>query len=286
MPTIQRKSINLFEDKDIRCYKVVFNITNEEDLLQWWEYQLDNSMEKYQESITFLHALYRACFNIIDEKNISFDIIFEKSQEAVYWTIWSKELFPLLASTCKKCIAAECKAEGERVSFKLSTLECKIEKETPSLYIPQITTSLEVFDFLDPEDQDSLIDINSELADELIYLDNKGFSENSITKLQKLLSTYSFVLGQYRELHHIKTSIDELCYFMNENRTILIALDKSYISLFEGLILNLQRWYEALFVNGASSIEEYKDSIIADVAIIKTMTLQSSDDESGDLEFF
>ena len=44
----ERKHINLFEDKEIRCYNTVFNITDEEDLLQWWEYNMENSIDKYK----------------------------------------------------------------------------------------------------------------------------------------------------------------------------------------------------------------------------------------------
>ena len=51
-----RKSINLFEDKNIRCYKTVFNITDEEDLLQWWEYNIENSVEKYKAGTVAINA--------------------------------------------------------------------------------------------------------------------------------------------------------------------------------------------------------------------------------------
>jgi len=281
----ERKHINLFEDQDIRCYKVVFNITNEEDLLQWWEYQLENSIEKYQDSITFIHALYRACYRIIEKHNLTFDIIFEKSQEGVYWTIWSKKVFELLKSTCKECKAAECRADEQRISFKISASTCPIRKPSKHIHIEKIPKTVSIYDFLEDDDKEALIEINSELIDELIYLENRGFSERSIDKLQKYLSEYTFILGAYQEIVHIKLSIEELSYFMNENRTTLIELDNSYVSLFEGLIMNLQRWFEALFINGATSIEEYKDSIAADVEIIKTMTIPSSDD-AGDFEFF
>ena len=285
----QRKSINLYNDKDIRCYKVVFNITDEEDLLQWWEYQLENSIEKYTESLEFLHALYRSCFKILEEHKLHFDIIFEKSQNSVYWTLWGKELIELLAPTCKNCTYADCKVEGERVSFRVSQNSCKLQ-DAPILHKEEPTFELSnnkpliIYDFLDPHDRETLIEINDELADILIYLENRGFSEQSVSKIHKLLNEYILVLSSYREIFPIKNSIEELAYFMHEHTQTLIHLDKSYVSLFEGLILNLQRWFDALFVTGASSIEAYRASIDADVKIIQTMTLESHDD--GEIEFF
>ena len=285
---LERKSINLYNDKEIRCYKVVFNITDEEDLLQWWEYQLENSIEKYPETIEFLHALYRSCFKVLEEHKIHFDIIFEKSQNNVYWTLWGKELVALLADTCNHCTYAHCKAEGERVSFQISQEVCDLHKKPAikSEAILELSTDkpLIVYDFLDPQDRESLIEINDELGETLIYLGNKGFSEHSITKIYKLMNEYIMILSNYREIHHIKASIEELSYFMHEHMQTLIALDNSYVSLFEGLIMNLQRWFDALFVNGAKSIEAYKASIDADVKIIQTMTLES--DDEGEMEFF
>lgn len=279
---IQRKSINLFNDREVRCYKTVFNITNEEDLLQWWEYNMENSVEKYPESINFLHTLYRSCFHLIEQRKIHFDIIFEKSQKYVYWTIWADQDISSLQISCSQFSTSRCKTEDKRISFQLSTLACDI-LQAP-LNITTASTLLIIYDFLEDDDMSHIIEINEELNEELVYLEGKGFCEKSINKIQKLLSEYALTLSPYKEIVHIRQSIDELSYFMNENRATLIDLDKSYISLFEGLIINLQKWFDALFVNGASSTEDFKKSICADVEIIKVMTVKSEDE--GDIEFF
>jgi len=280
-----RKSINLFNDKEIRPYKTVFNITNEEDLLVWWEYHLETSLEKYSESIHFIHTLYRACFKLLEQGYI-FDIIFEKSSKNVYWTLWGKEDLSCFDINCNSCETVEHIFEKERISFQLNTLQTKLQK--PSINIKKASKELTVYNFLEDEDRTQIVEINEELNEELIYLEGKGFSEKSIDKIQQLLSVYSLTLASYVEIHHIKSSIDELSYFMNENKANLIVLDKSYVSLFEGLIVNLHKWYEALFINGADSAEAFKDSIAADIEIIKVMTIQNQEqeDEEGDMEFF
>jgi len=280
----KRESVNLFNDKNIQCYKIVFNIINEEDLLQWWEYNIEQSIEKYQDSVEFVHTLYRFCFYLIERNQLSFDIIFEKSQENRYWTIWSKTELPKLQMKCIEFENIKCIRANDRVSFKMNFQTEDKKTSCPILSKPLIQKKLTIYDFLENNDKLIITELNEELSEELIYLEGKGFSQKSIDKIQKLLSEYSLILSSYSELYYIKNSIEELSHFINQNHSILIDLDSSYIALFEGLITNLHNWYEAMFITGASSIEAFKDSISADVQIIKMMTLQSK--ESREVEFF
>jgi len=285
----ERKHINLFEDKEIRCYKTVFNITNEEDLLQWWEYNMENSIDKYPNSIKFLHALYRSCFHFVENRKTQFDIIFEKSAQNVYWTLWAQDEIHDININCTQFQGITSMKKDKRISFQLST-QLKTTTQEPiktevTLNIKTAAVELRVYNFLDEDDKFHLRELNEELNEELVYLEGKGFCKKSIDKIQQLLAQYSLTLSPYREIYHIKQSIDELAYFMSEHKQMLTELDKSYVSLFEGLILNLRKWFEALFIHGAGSIEAYKKSISADVEIIKAMTLQQDDDE-GEIEFF
>jgi hypothetical protein len=284
----ERKHINLFEDKEIRCYKTVFNITNEEDLLQWWEYNIENCIDKYPNSIKFIHTLYRSCFHFVENHTTHFDIIFEKSAHKVYWTLWAQDEIYDINIDCTQFQGITSMKKDKRVSFQLSTqLEKASQPQVKTEILLNIKTApvkLRVYNFLDEEDKLHLIELNEELNEELVYLEGKGFCQKSIVKIQQLLAQYSLTLSPYREIYHIKQSIDELAYFMSEHKEMLTELDKSYISLFEGLIVNLRRWFDALFIHGAGSIEAYKKSISADVEIIKAMTIHQ--EEEGEIEFF
>jgi len=282
-----RKNINLFEDKDILPYKVVFNITKEEDLLIWWEYHLENFVPKHPSSVSFLHNLYRSFYHLLEERKVHFDITFEEAINNVYWTLLADTDISSFQKSCPMNISQESKTASQQICFKLSTLQIDIEhkpQDINAVYIQETSSTLIIYDFLDEEDKSHMLEINEELNEELIYLEGKGFSLKSIEKIQKLLAKYSFILSSYVEIHQIKSSIDELSYFMNEHQSTLIYLDNSYVSLFEGLIVNLQKWYEALFLKGASSIESYQKSIQADVEIIKMMTVEN--ENHGEIEFF
>lgn len=281
---MQRKSINLFNDKEVRCYKTVFNITDEEDLHEWWEYNLGELIHSNQDSIEFIHMLYRSCYRIIETYMLEFDIWHEKKSNVEYWTIWANVELSMLEMSCIEFKNTECKIDGKLLTFKVTNTNTEKELVCPMPILEINQKQLVVYDFLSKEDMQYIVEVNSELDNQLVYLSGKGFCEKSMDRIQKLLNEYTLVLSSYTEVFHIKESLKELSYFMNEYRSKLISLDKSYISLFEGLFVNLQNWYDALFVTGTDSIEAYKDSIMADVKIIKMMTINVEENRS--IEFF
>ena len=77
----KRKVINLFNDRSIHGYKVVFNINNENDLSDFWSYFVD-MQTTFSNEAENLHGIIELIFKhasltLETYEDISFDIIVE-----------------------------------------------------------------------------------------------------------------------------------------------------------------------------------------------------------------
>ena len=292
-----RKVINLFDDKSIKCHKTVFNITSEEDLYEWWEFHLESSLSENTKLINFVHALYRAISRACESINFKsrfqggFDIIYEYSLNSAYWTIWNEELACEILKHTQSLQHIDSKQDEKKISFHLTldqneTLLTPLNRSgTPAKKVNS-TKKLIVYNFFDGDDFISLQELQEDLNDQLSSLHSTGFNEITINYLLHDLNQYILILQHYTECHIITRALQELSYFMNEHKSIITNLDSTYVSLFEGLIVNIIHWFEALFINGIEKFETFDKSIEADVEIIKTMVAPPLEEDVGELEFF
>ncbi|MDH5464714.1 MAG: hypothetical protein OEW60_03735 [Thiovulaceae bacterium] len=305
LPTLQkinRKTINLYNDLSIKSHRTVFNIADDDDLHEWWEYHLEHmDLCQNEKIVHFIETSYRLLTEVsAKKKNLeklkkwNFDIVFEDAVSVGYWTFRSHRIAKYLALHKESIQEFDYLIDDKKVSFRLPLriLEVPTSKNEKTVVSIKEKSrysderNLEVYDTFALDDIQTVKEIIDDLLDHIIYLEEKGFDSRSIDRIVRELSTLTNLLGSYIELKAITQSLRSLVYYLYENKEELIVMDHSYLLLFEGLFNNLKNWYLALFVSGCVNINIFDASIQADIDIIKTMIQSVNEMSETSIELF
>lgn len=242
---------------------------------------------------TVLHQKYFHKKNISENpKKWEFDIIVEENEDLIYFTIWNKRLKDFLVENISIFTNFDNHFAESKISFRISLMDTIEElKDAVLEAVPvkkeeAISTELKVYTFVDESDLEMLTELNNELSSILINMNNVGFNEENTTETYLLFSKYAFILNQYKKIKNIGLALYDIAELLNNHRDSMLEADVASVKLFEALVDDLYKWLQALFVEGAPSVDFLDDSIIADTQIIKNMILTSNDEETNTDDIF
>jgi sulfur relay (sulfurtransferase) DsrC/TusE family protein len=144
-------------------------------------------------------------------------------------------------------------------------------------------------DFMDKDDLIELSDYMTDLDSSLSVLLLSKLSSQEIAFISNTLQKISALLSSYNETYDISAAIKSLGIVVGENIEECADKSQKLAKLFLGFMEDLQNWRDALFVNGASSVDFLDATLISDALMIantiKPPETQASDDDEDIFAF-
>lgn len=293
--TSNRKTINLYNDKNIKSFKTVFNITNDNDLNDFWFYFEESEIYKNTKVFDYSTEIFNIISFVLKKctKGFFFDIIFEKSDKFAYFTIWNNYITNLFLED-KRVKNLEYANNQEKISFKIALSDENInfktfekEKTHKDKEIPHIDTKLSkvqienrekvIFNFIDGKDLTSLYDCLDDLVALFIDNETKLLDENLLLRATSDFSELATTLSFYEELYVVYGLLSEFSSFLTTNKNTLLSSKINLFHLFEALINDLIKWLDSLFKFGTVSIDFLDASIKANIETIKNFAFDTQE---------
>jgi len=290
----EQKVVHLFDDGPIYAIKEVVSVQDEEDLAQFWEYIL-KTQSSQSTLYTFFASLYELCVQFLDSSETKFfEIIVEQSDEAYYFTVWSKEFVKFSEpEIIKRHILFT--SNSKRLSMKILKSLLEEKKIEQSVYEEKrvgklISTAAEgtskispqVHRLLSQDDLDELMNLSDDMNEHIFQLRNSGVALETLIRLRSTLSMISIVMNHYEEIQTVAVIMTEFSVMLSQYKEEILDLAGDQISLLEGFAHNFERWLKVLFVYGGAELNFMDRSLRADIELIRQMIVPSTDDVSDE----
>jgi CheY-like chemotaxis protein len=297
-------AVNLFS-KDIYSKKTAFNIDEEADLAEFWEYTAQsNSNDNICDAA---RAIYNAGLGLL-KTNKNFKIISEEDDDSLYFSMVGLKTFILQDIKdifSKENSIASLVAKGDEISIsmpKVLTMPQIVEKEKKILsegdsQILRMThtdkISAEKFAAeLEPDIVDKLerLESNEDILDSLVYEFEMKKEFESLGMIAAELNTYSAEIDSLYEFKNLSYALSNFSTFianikqedMDDKKSQKLGL------ILRSIFADLQNWRKTVFVEQSTGDIHYLDSSLLSSClqaelIFKNEELANDDD---DLELF
>lgn len=277
--------------KDIYSRQLIFAVTSDDTLAEFWEYYLLDEHVKFDN----LSDVVRAVFDLgslIIKLGESCHIIVEESESSLYFTlvnlgILDEKLIKL--SMAKNAVIKTYKITDEKMSFMLPKIDTAIE-ETPVIKISTETTTdtvvgpeviasdflkssqeMQVFHYMDTDDLDELETYVHKLSSLLLMVGNSALEDEEIVNIYTLLDRMAKTMTVYSESYDIGQALQTLA---NDIHSYSDAFKKQSAALgpmcaaFSNDVIT---WIQMTFHEGAPSIDFMNDTIVVNTQTISSM---------------
>ncbi len=295
--------VNVFT-KEIYSRYTNFMLFSEDALSELWEYYLLDGEEKCDN----LSDVIRTIFSIGEAQlklQAKSNLFVEESDECKYFTLTDIDTIPLAVIKLllkKNEITCEYKIADNKLSFKLYKLENSCEpfaqeepekivnnvaiKEeiiaSPTTITPLVSGSLEVFDYLDPDD---LIDLEEYAGrlNSLMLLVGKELGEDEVFEIYTYIDKLSAILATYSEVAPISKSLARLAEDMSSHIDTFIENAEALAPMCAAFSRDMSNWITQSFHTGAPSEDFMNDTISVNCQTIGSMlTMNDASAEGGD----
>ena len=300
--------MHVFDDVVYTHYKRFYG-KSEDALSHFWEYYLLDESTLFEDMSDVVRFIYDLGLDAVARMEVV-NIYEEENDEALFFTLKSESEFDAdhaMERADKNNINHEYKIVGEKVSIKLPkklvvALEEKVStpvKEEPkkelhvaqqepdsNSVVAQEEPKIEVYDILEPEDKQDLVEFIDGLNSLLLVLSSSDIEPQECDELIQALSQIARVLSSYTEFYTISQSLLNLSIDIANHKENFIAKSHQLATLAKAFGADLIQWQKALFEEGAPSINFMDDSIVSNARMISQFiqddTEQVQEEESLD----
>ena len=278
-----------------------FIIDSDETLAEFWECFLFNPTEKFDN----VSNVVRTIFSIAEAQLKlagSSNIYTEESEEFQYFTMINISALPLkvIELIIKKSQSdLEYKIQNDKLSFKLEKVntmadseeiieevktESKIEPEVENMQmnLPAYEKSnekLQVFDYLDEDDQLDLEEYASKLSSLMLIVGSGDISEDEVLEMHTYLERIGQILSTYSEIYPISLALSSLASTMQTYKDTFITNSEAIGPMCKAFSNDMSSWIQMSFYTGAPSIDFMNDTIAVNTKTIEGMLSMDTDSE-------
>ena len=277
------EKINLFT-ANIFSRHTKFLINSEDTLSEFWEYYLLSNEEKYDNLSDVVRAIF-ALADIQVRLSITSEIYIEDSEECIYFSLTKIDKLPkkVVELTLKKnTIPCEYKMADDKISFELEKV-CTAQVETPVVQTPQpietqttpsnseeiaspieykaSSETLEVYDYLDPEDLNDLQEYVGKLNSLMLIVGSGDIEEEEIIEIYTFLEKIASIIATYSEIYTISQALSSLSYEMSTHVQEFMKYSQELGPMCKAFSKDMLNWMEMSFETGAPSIDFMNDTI-------------------------
>lgn len=295
------KPFNLYS-KEIYPYHLHFHGENEDMLSSFWEYYLLNNTP-YEGISDMVRFIYDMALSALEKESGQVDIYEENTDESMYLTLIAPSSFDpdnIMYYADKNNVLDNYKLEKNILSIMLSKVKVavfidKSEQDTPtekrsdkkaeeiSVDEKAEVQENQVFNILDPEDMEDLKEYISKLNSLLLIVGSSSIEEHELDEIVVTLLRLSKTTKTYNDLYDIGSSLGDLGYAINDNKSNFMEKSKDLGPLAVAFGGDLSQWFKSLFIEGAPSIDFLDDSITSNARMIESfINPNEAVDESAD----
>ena len=283
-----RKIINLYKDKDVFSIKHVISIDNEEDLNQFWDYLTNSQDSSHNYLHTFVSNFYNFALLYINQRDaLFFEIILEENEKNFYFTLWNEKVSLLFQEYLTKT-SIEYIYKENRISIKLvkkahQNIKKRLDEENKSREKELIHSvnqenkikCIHKYTFISQDDLEELVQFSDDMQDIVYQINKYEMSEDQFIKLRSTFSLFCFTLRYYEEVTQVMITMNDFLNLINTNQEKFVSIQKREFELIYGFINNIERWINALFIDGGADLHFMDQSMRADYETIKQIIIPS-----------
>jgi|GEM_PF-3199061 len=231
-----RKVINAYNDNKIKSFKTVFNITNENDLNDFWFYFEESAIYRETRVSNYAEEIFHISSYIISGRehieckdSCTFDIIFEKSDDFAYFTIWNRVIKDIFLKN-RKTESMNYKDEDEKISFKIELSEDTKElieafyKQKSFGYVSQkIELEKNQKEIKELENKTKVVEKDKEIKESCDINRDIDIHSVDVPKVNQKKVVFDFIEG--KDLTALYDSLDDLSEIFIENENKVISED-------------------------------------------------------------
>lgn len=279
------RAANLFESRIYRrC--LVFFIEDEGALSEFWEYFLAGDRHYREEITDLVRIIYGFAAWQLKLKHVM-EIKAEEGETHLYLTLNNMRL--LKAEIVENVINKNYsdgvyKLEDDKLSFAFKLEEDEpVAVESPKavvdsqpadkvevsdVEIEKAEEELQVFQFMDPEDQEELESVFAEINSLMLLVGSSTLDQKDALQIAAYLEKFGRLLNQYPETYDLYAAINRFAQDISENSHAFVEKSNEISLLCVGFNKDLGTWIQKLFYEGAPSINFLDNSIISNATMI------------------
>ncbi|MEY4504435.1 MAG: hypothetical protein RL154_729 [Pseudomonadota bacterium] len=291
--------INPF-DSNIYNRRLSFLIFNQPSLIEFWDYFMQS---EDNETLADLIRLFYGLGSWQVKLNYKFYIFMEENRDFWYFSMTNVKLLNndiLMRIIENNYPSGIFEVIGDRVSFcvpKHSNMaeapvavrpvqtgaEPTLEQITP-VKAPQVKViETIVYDFIDAEDLEELLEINDNLRSLMLVVGSSDLELIEIQQIAEFVQKFGRILNKYNEVYAIANVIRELGVAIQNNAQAFKDKSHDIAQLCQAFNNDLAVWLKKLFTEGAPGVDFMDQSLTSDANMLMSF-VQTTNDEVVDLD--
>ncbi len=311
-------AINLYS-KEVYSRRLIFIITGEDALSEFWEYYLLNNALRCEILSDVVRVLY-ALGDLQLKLGVHSEIVVEESESHRYFTLnaldeMDAKLVKLVL--LKNSAVTDYMSNESRISFRLSqgsfidqapyeapainpkmttsasyesvrkVRETPVSEATPlsvEYTVPMTSKQHYVFDYMEDEDLEEVELYLGKLSSLLLVVGNSDIEPHEVEEIYTYLERIGRLLGTYNEAYRISQALKQLSETIAAATETFRSNSGALGPLAVAFSKDLMTWNRMVFHEGAPSVDFLDDTIIANTQMIGAMLGQHDDAAADDLD--
>lgn len=293
LKNVNFSKIHIGKDSVYPHYKRFYG-KNEDALSHFWECYLLSDKESFEGISDVVRFIYDLGALIIEQDG-EISIYEEENEDSLYFTVKSNAPFDadnIMKLADKNCMHYEYQVEDGVISVKFpkkavqleetvkrddTKIHYAVDEERNSQIQPARSQTMQTYNILDSDDLLDLEEFLSSLNSILLVMGNSGIEKSDCDNIITALTHISRVLSAYNEFYTLSQALSHLSADIHEHEDNFIDKSAQLSTLSKAFGADLAKWYQALFKEGAPSVDFLDDSIVSNAHMISQFIQDSHD---------
>lgn len=322
--SLNTSSINIFKIP-VSSHFCISKVQEEGNLVEFWERYLLGSNDVQNENLCSIVAKIFNIGTLLLKMEVRFSIFFEENTQTLFFTINNAGILNralVEEMICKDGFRGKYLIADDKISFSAekpicAEVICSVANEPKVVAQPiqngqnedslddnPVIASVEtisaplairvveetfVFDYMDESDNLDIEEYIKDLDRYLILIQSSKLEPADVQNLSHKIEKIASILSVYHETYELGMALKSLAYDIKENVDEFISNSKSLSVIFASFTKDLLEWYTKLFRTGATTINFFDATIIANAMMmssaIKPREVISNENEMDDIFF-
>lgn len=301
--TFNDAAVNLFTHEIFsRC--MLFSISSDDALSEFWEYYLLEEKEKYDDLSDVVRTVY-ALGDLQVKLGVNTQIVVEESEQEIFFTLTNLESMDvrlIKLTLAKNSNVSSYKMDSSKISFSLAKV-CSVEEEplvpmveTATAAEPEAVASsveyvksaeeLRVYNYMEREDLDEMEEFIGNLSSLLLIVGSSDMTDEEVMDIAKYIDDIARIMTIYADTYAISQALQSLAADISSHVEVFKRESAALGPLCTAFNNDIDKWLKMTFHEGSPSVNFMDDTIIANAGTLSGM-LKMDDaaaDDGGDLD--
>jgi len=293
--------------KDIYSRQLVFAVTSEDALAEFWEYYLLDEHVRFDNLSDVVRAVFDLA-SLVLKLGENCQIIVEESEGSLYFTLANTTILDtklIKLSMAKNAIIKTYKVADDKMSFELPKVDTTVveepvvvveEKVAVVVEEPVIQTEIiaskfmtstqehQVYNYMDVDDLDELETYVNKLSSLLLMVGNSALEDDEIVDIYTLLDRMAKTMTIYSESYDIGQALQSLSNDINTYSAEFKANSGALGPMCAAFSNDVITWIQMTFHDGAPSVDFMNDTIVVNTQTIGSMLKMDEATDGADMD--